>query len=117
MDSACAALSSMGIKKGDRILVQSRNSFAMFETMFAAFKLGAVWVPVNFRLTEDEVVYIAQHSGARVLAFDPVFRPNLTTARKVGTIEHVISLDTAEEGELAWDDLASGSQGVCRLCR
>ena len=110
VDSACAALSSMGIKKGDRILVQSRNSFAMFETMFAAFKLGAVWVPVNFRLTEDEVVYIAQHSGARVLAFDPVFRPNLTTARKVETIEHVISLDTAEEGELAWDDLASGSQ-------
>jgi fatty-acyl-CoA synthase len=45
-----AALAARGIAKGDRILVHSRNCEEMFWSMFAAFRLGAVWVPTNFRL-------------------------------------------------------------------
>ena len=107
VNSACAALSGLGIGKGDRLLVQSRNSFAMFETMFAAFKLGAVWVPVNFRLSEDEVAFIAENSGAKALVYDPVFKPHRDAAKEAGVLEHIISLGEAEEGELAWDRLAS----------
>ncbi len=107
VDSACHALERLGIGKGDRILVQSRNSFAMFETMFAAFKLGAVWVPVNFRLSEDEVAYIAEYSGARVLVYDPVFKPHRDAAKQRGKLEHVISLGEASPGELAWNDLVT----------
>jgi acyl-CoA synthetase (AMP-forming)/AMP-acid ligase II len=50
-----AALRSLGVGKGDRVLVHSRNSNAMFESMWACFKAGAVWVPTNFRLTPAEV--------------------------------------------------------------
>ncbi|NKB51487.1 MAG: AMP-binding protein [Rhizobiaceae bacterium] len=105
VNSACRALQGLGIGKGDRILVQSRNSFAMFETMFAAFRLGAVWVPVNFRLLEDEVAFIAEHSGAKVLVYDPVFKSHRDAAKKQGELEHVISLGEADAGELAWNEL------------
>ncbi|HEX6959391.1 MAG TPA: acyl-CoA synthetase [Ferrovibrio sp.] len=60
-----AALAARGIGKGDRILVHSKNCDEMFWSMFAAFRLGAVWVPTNFRLMPDEVAYLATASGAR----------------------------------------------------
>jgi fatty-acyl-CoA synthase len=60
-----AALAARGIARGDRILVHSRNCDEMFWSMFAAFRLGAVWVPTNFRLMPDEVAYLATASGAR----------------------------------------------------
>ncbi len=60
-----AALAARGIAKGDRILVHSRNCDEMFFSMFAAFRLGAVWVPTNFRLMPDEVAYLATASGAK----------------------------------------------------
>ncbi|HEY0850541.1 MAG TPA: AMP-binding protein, partial [Bradyrhizobium sp.] len=53
-----AALAARGIEKGDRILVHSKNCDEMFWSMFAAFRLGAVWVPTNFRLMPDEVAYL-----------------------------------------------------------
>jgi fatty-acyl-CoA synthase len=65
VSALAAALRSRGIAKGDRILVHSKNSDEMFVSMFAAFRLGAVWVPTNFRLMPDEVAYLAQASGAK----------------------------------------------------
>lgn len=60
-----AALAARGIGKGDRLLVHSKNCDEMFFSMFAAFRLGAVWVPTNFRLMPDEVAYLATSSGAK----------------------------------------------------
>jgi fatty-acyl-CoA synthase len=58
-------LKARGIGKGDRLLVHSKNCDAMYVSMFAAFRLGAVWVPTNFRLLPDEVGYLATSSGAK----------------------------------------------------
>uniref|UniRef100_A0A9E7ZG35 Acyl-CoA synthetase n=1 Tax=Bosea sp. NBC_00436 TaxID=2969620 RepID=A0A9E7ZG35_9HYPH len=60
-----AGLRARGIGKGDRLLVHSKNCDAMFVSMFATFRLGAVWVPTNFRLLPDEVAYLATASGAK----------------------------------------------------
>jgi fatty-acyl-CoA synthase len=60
-----AGLAARGIGKGDRILIHSKNCDTMFVSMFAAFRLGAVWVPTNFRLLPDEVASLAMSSGAR----------------------------------------------------
>jgi fatty-acyl-CoA synthase len=60
-----AALGARGIGKGDRVLVHSKNCEEMFFSMFATFRLGAVWVPTNFRLMPDEVAYLATASGAK----------------------------------------------------
>lgn len=64
IDAMAVALQSFGIAKGDRVLVQSQNCNQMFETMFACFRIGAVYVPTNFRQTADEVAYLAEASGA-----------------------------------------------------
>src|SRR5258706_9544278 len=65
VSALAAALAARGIGKGDRILVHSRNCDEMFWSMFAAFRVGAVWVPTNFRLMPDEVAYLASASGAK----------------------------------------------------
>src|ERR1700749_957395 len=65
VSALAAALAARGIAKGDRILVHSKNGDEMFFSMSAAFRLGAVWVPTNFRLMPDEVGYLATASGAK----------------------------------------------------
>jgi fatty-acyl-CoA synthase len=65
VSALATALAARGIVKGDRILVHSKNCDEMFWSMFAAFRLGAVWVPTNFRLMPDEVSYLATSSGAK----------------------------------------------------
>jgi fatty-acyl-CoA synthase len=65
IDAMAAALATQyNVTRGDRILVQSANCNQMFESMFACFRLGAVWVPSNYRQTPDEVAYLAKASGA-----------------------------------------------------
>src|SRR6516165_4149483 len=65
VSALAASLAARGIVKGDRILVHSKNCAEMFWSMFAAFRLGAVWVPTNFRLMPDEVAYLATASSAK----------------------------------------------------
>lgn len=70
---AAALRDRFGVKKGDRILVQSQNCNQMLESMFACFRLGAVWVPANFRQTPAEVAYLAQASGAKGMICNAAF--------------------------------------------
>lgn len=65
VSALASALKAQGIGKGDRIFVHSKNCPEMFWSMFAAFRLGAIWVPTNFRLMPDELIYLATFSGAR----------------------------------------------------
>ncbi len=62
---AAALRDHFGVKKGDRILIQSPNCNQMFESMFACFRIGAVWVPANYRQTPSEVAYLGEASGAK----------------------------------------------------
>lgn len=71
---AYALVHEFGVRKGDRILVHSANCNQMFESMFAAFRAGAVWVPTNFRQLPEEVAYLAESSGARLVIFRPPSR-------------------------------------------
>ena len=73
IDAMAAALQSHGIAKGDRVLVQSQNCNQIFETMFACFRIGAIYVPTNFRQTPAEVALLAEDSGAKVLICNATF--------------------------------------------
>jgi fatty-acyl-CoA synthase len=66
-----AHLDSLGIGFGDRVAVVSHNSARLLTSFFAVAGYGRVLVPVNFRLRPDEVQYIVEHSGARVVYIDP----------------------------------------------
>jgi len=79
--SLAVALAAKGVGKGDRVLVHSRNSPAMVEAMWAAFTLGAVWVPTNNRLTPPEVAYLAEASGAKLFLCDGAFAEHAAALR------------------------------------
>lgn len=81
-DALATHLQSQGIQAGDRILVQLPNGLPLFESCWAAFKLGAVWVPVNYKLMPAEVLYIAESSGAtfKLLHLSEVSTDTLNTA-------------------------------------
>jgi fatty-acyl-CoA synthase len=74
-----AALSERGVGPGSTVLVHSKNSNEMFESMFATFRLGAVWVPTNFRITPDEVVYMADVAQSQIFLCQSDF-PEYATA-------------------------------------
>jgi len=63
-------LISRGIGADDVVAVLMKNSAAFLELVFAASHIGAVFLPINFRLSADEVDYIVGNSGARVLIAD-----------------------------------------------
>ncbi len=79
-----AHLDGLGVGIGDRVAVVSHNSARLFTSFFGVSGFGRVLVPVNFRLRPDEVRYIVEHSGARVLYVDP----ELDEALKDVTAEH-----------------------------
>ena len=111
VDAWAAALAARGVGKGDRVLVQSRNCNAMFETMFACFRLGAVYVPTNFRQTPAEVAYLAQASGASALICHADFRsmPAAVVAA-LPSLETVVAIGAAPFGE-SFEDLIATHEG------
>ena len=61
----------LGVRAGDRVATISFNSIASFEVSSGLRKLGAVGVPVNFRLRGEELAYILNDSGAKVVCAGP----------------------------------------------
>jgi fatty-acyl-CoA synthase len=92
---AAGLKSEFDVSKGDSLLVQAENSVQMIEIMLAAFRLGAVWVPCNFRQAPGETAYAAEKSQAKVFLCDATFgaqaeavkntRPQLTGCVTIGT--------------------------------
>ena len=66
-----AKLDELGIGVGERVAYVSHNSARLYTAFFGVTGYGRVLVPINFRLSADEVKYIVEHSGARVLYVDP----------------------------------------------
>src|SRR3954454_21241234 len=100
VDAMAAALAAKGVTKGDRILVQAKNCNQLFESMFVCFRLGAVWVPTNFRQTPGEVAYLGQASGASVMICHGDFPDPVAAAREAApAIRLVIAIGPAGFGE------------------
>jgi acyl-CoA synthetase (AMP-forming)/AMP-acid ligase II len=78
----------LGLDVGDRVAVVSHNSARLFTAFWGVCGFGRVLVPVNFRLSFDEVQYIVEHSGARVVYVDPELKEVLADLRA----EHVFVL-------------------------
>ncbi|WP_205475105.1 AMP-binding protein [Nocardioides sp. SYSU D00038] len=76
-----ARLDDLGIAPGERVAIVSHNSARLLTSFFGVSGWGRVLVPVNFRLRPDEVRYIVEHSGARVLLVDPELRESLADVR------------------------------------
>jgi fatty-acyl-CoA synthase len=66
-----AALDDLGLEVGDRVAIVSQNAGRLLASFYGVAAWGRVLVPINFRLNAEEIRYIVEHSGARVLLVDP----------------------------------------------
>jgi acyl-CoA synthetase (AMP-forming)/AMP-acid ligase II len=69
--AVAAGLDVLGIGQGERVAMVSHNSARLLTALFGVSGSGRILVPINFRLVAEEVRYIIEHSGARVLLVDP----------------------------------------------
>jgi len=76
------ALADRGVGTGDRVAVLTLNGMEAWETYLAGVRLGAIVVPVNFRLVADEVAYVLTDSGASALVVDAPLAEVASKARE-----------------------------------
>lgn len=88
---ACLFLES-GLEKGDRILIHSSNCRELLEVMLATFRIGAVWVPTNFRITPDDVAFLAQSAGVSAFICHTDFPAHAELAKSVDGLKLVASV-------------------------
>ncbi len=77
----CHFLLDLGIQKGDRVSVLLYNCHQYIEIFFALSKMGAILVPLNWRLAGPELEFIIKDSGSRILLFDPEFEGVIASIR------------------------------------
>ena len=112
VDAMVDALRARGLKKGDRILVHSRNNLQMFESCWVAFRLGCVWVPTNFRLTPPEVAYLGASSGAVAMIAESAFAGHVDVVRAATpTLTQVVWIGAAPDGQADYESLVQQHQG------
>jgi acyl-CoA synthetase (AMP-forming)/AMP-acid ligase II len=104
------ALKELGLEKGDRVAMLNVNCPQYVETYFAVAKLGAIFVPLNFRAKSEELTHMLGDAGAKVL---------MTGSRYLGMVRQVlpelpsvktcVSLEEPCDGLLFYDDLTASA--------
>jgi O-succinylbenzoate-CoA ligase len=80
----CNAFLASGIEKGDRVALLLMNSAEFVEAFFAMAKIGAVVVPLNWRLVPDELEFILKNAGAKRIIFGEEFLGSVTELHSRG---------------------------------
>ncbi len=87
-------LRQRGIGADDIVAVFMKNSPALLELAFAASHIGAVFLPINYRLAGDEVGYIITHAGANLLIADEEFAPTVQGLPNVVLVDAAARVDS-----------------------
>jgi acyl-CoA synthetase (AMP-forming)/AMP-acid ligase II len=90
------ALDDLGVEHGERVAIVSPNSGRFLISYFGVSGYGRILVPINFRLTRDEIAYVVEHSGASVLLYDPDLADEVDTIKAA----HKFRLDGTDDAAL-----------------
>lgn len=101
-------LLSQGIKQGDRIALLCKNHEDFVTAFFGSAKIGAISIPVNWRLQVTETSYILQNSGAKVLIYDEAFSDNVQELKKESLVELYICSGNHQE-DITFDSILESS--------
>src|SRR5579859_414137 len=94
----------LGIGHGDRVAYIAPNTHAQLESFYAVPQLGAVLVPINYRLTADDFAYIIGHSGARVVCAHADYLEAVDSIRdQIPGVEQFVALEGAREGWIDYE--------------
>jgi acyl-CoA synthetase (AMP-forming)/AMP-acid ligase II len=109
-------LAGLGVGAGDRVALLFNNDFRFLETLFGAMRLGAVAVPLNIRMGDEALRYVAEDSEAHVLvASAALAERGRALASRIPAIKELIADGPAAEDVLAYEPaLASPSPTLPR---
>ena len=100
------ALRSLGVKQGDRVAYIAPNTHAMLESFYAVPQLGAVLVPLNYRLIAADFVYLINHSGARVVCAHSDYLDCIDDIRaELPDVTSFVALEGTKPGWLDYETL------------
>ena len=103
-DRWSSALQQLGVAPGDRVATIAPNTHAQLEAFYAVPQIGAVLVPVNYRLTAKDFVYIINHSGASVVCVDEDYLDAVDSIRdQLPGVRHFVAFEGARAGWLDYE--------------
>jgi len=109
-DRWSAALQALGVGRGDRVAYIAPNTHAQLESFYAVPQIGAVLVPINYRLSAGEFEYIVNHSGATVVCAHADYLECLDGIRaQLPNVRHFVALEGARPGWIEYEKLLSGA--------
>src|SRR6267378_8247617 len=116
-DRWSAALQALGVKQGDRVAYIAPNTHAQLESFYAVPQIGAILVPLNYRLTADDFIYLINHSGSKIICAHSDYLDAIDGIRSLlPNVEAFIALEGAEQdnsegprGWLGYEKLLSAS--------
>jgi fatty-acyl-CoA synthase len=111
------ALRKLGVQPGDRVAFLSTNCHRLLEAYYGVVEAGGVLLPLNVRLSPQELGYILTHAGAKILFLESLFLPLAEAFRKdAKTIEAFHMLDKPPEADWlkrkTYDDLLAAAEEV-----
>jgi len=103
-DRWSAALQALGVEKGDRVAYIAPNTHAHLEGYYAVPQIGAILVPINYRLLPADFEYIINHCGAKVVCVHSDYIEAVEGIRgKLDHIDHFVALEGAGEGWIDYE--------------
>ncbi len=102
-------LQTKGVNKGDRVAILAQNCPEFFELEFACAKIGAIELPLNWRLTKPELEYILNDSTPQVLIYDSMFMDVSIDLLKDCNISESLQVESGKESQ--YEDALQGSLG------
>ncbi|MGB1683100.1 MAG: long-chain-fatty-acid--CoA ligase [Arenicellales bacterium] len=101
-DRWSTALQALGVRQGDRVAYIAPNTHSHLEGYYAVPQIGAVLVPINYRLKPDDFEYIINHCGAKVVCAHPDYLEAVDGIRdRLATVDVFVAL---EDGAPGWID-------------
>src|SRR6267143_2805851 len=115
-DAWSAALQALGVKQGDRVAYIAPNTHAQLESFYGVPQIGAVLVPLNYRLTADDFAYIVTHSGSTIVCAHADYLEAVDRVRdQLAGVRHFVALEGRRDGWLDYESLvADGSPSFVR---
>jgi acyl-CoA synthetase (AMP-forming)/AMP-acid ligase II len=105
------ALQELGVGKGDRVAVMALNGIPYVEIYYATARLGGVFVPLNYRLKQEEISYMCNNSESSVLFVGRRYLDLLSSIRgDLKSVRHLVSLDGPQDGMEDYEGLIAGHE-------
>jgi fatty-acyl-CoA synthase len=109
-DRWSSALQQLGVKSGERVATIAPNTHSHLEAFYSVPQIGAVIVPINFRLTAADFAYILKHSGARVICVHADYLDAVDSIRdQVPSVEHFIAFSGSKPGWIDYEATLAAS--------